>query len=237
MSEPYYGVRIQQLGLNKPVPEQWALFVERSFTFQWGTIANHSALGSNTQFAAIKDQPVATALSWELPYTLELAGISLALIMAISIPLGNYAAVNRNRPVDQASRLMSFSGFALPAFLLGNLLLIAVTLLVLPHTGFQVHSPWCNGGEPLPNEVFGSIPTTNCYANLGFGQQYPAWMANGVTTHPTGFVTLDAALHGQVLARLRHDHSDPHPGAGDRLRNDRGTAPVRAKQHARGDEP
>jgi ABC-type dipeptide/oligopeptide/nickel transport system permease component len=198
---PWYNERIKTLGLNTPVPEQWALYIERSFTFQWGTVANHSALGGAD--AAIRDKPVATALSWELPYTLELAAVSLTLIMIIAIPLGNYTAVNRNRPVDQASRLMSFSGFALPAFLLGNLLLIAVTLLILPHTGFQVHSPWCPAGETLPSELQGSIPTTTaCYGTLPFGQQYPAWIANGLTSKPTGFVTIDAALHGQYWLSL-----------------------------------
>src|ERR1700688_1132150 len=46
------------------------------------------------------------------------ASSSLALTLLLATPNGNYSAVYRNRPMDQGARVMLFSGFALPGFLL-----------------------------------------------------------------------------------------------------------------------
>lgn len=201
---PFYHRYLVRLGLNRPAPEQWALYMYRAFTFQWGRVANNSALGTSGGFSFLKDLPVATAISDELPYTLELAFLSLALIMVISIPLGNYAAVNRNRPVDQASRLMSFSGFALPAFLLGNLIIVGMVLVILPHIPASaegnIYPPWCHTqqGEPVLDEFQGSWPPPSCYS---FGNTTPTFV-NGAASSPTGFPTLDAMIHGQYWLAL-----------------------------------
>jgi len=194
-TNPVYKEYYDRLGLNRPIVEQWATYVYRSFTFQWGNVSNYSTVAQ--VYPELKGQPVATAIAWELPYTLELALLSLLLILIIAIPLGNASAVNRNRPIDQISRVMSFSGFALPAFLLGSLLVAGMVLLVLPHSGFLVRTPWCPHGEPLDEEFTYSIPpTSTCYAGLGFGYSYPPWIANGIHSGPTGFVAIDAVIHG-----------------------------------------
>jgi len=187
----YRDQLLDKLGLNQPLPVQWGLYMIRSFTFQWGTVNNYSTAGQSVPIS--KGQPVTTVLSWFLPYTLELALLALAIILAIAIPLGNLSAVYRNRPVDQASRVMSFSGYAIPAFLLGSLLLIGIVLGVSSVAGSVVHSPWCPNGEPWYNEFTGSWPQQLCFPN----QQYPSWLKSGVISSPTGFPTVDAAIHGQ----------------------------------------
>ena len=192
---PVYKQYTTKLGLNKPIVTQWATYVYRSFTFQWGNVSNFSTVAS--VYPSLRGVPVATALSWELPYTLELAGLALLIILVIAIPLGNLAAVNRNRPVDQISRVMSFSGFALPAFILGSVLVAGFVLLLLPHTGFDVKTPWCPGGNPIDEEFTYSMPQSSaCYPGLGFGASYPGWVWNGIHSTPTGFFTIDAFLHG-----------------------------------------
>ncbi len=191
---PVYAEYKAKLGLDKPIVVQWATYVYRSFTFHWGTVSNYSTVAGD--FPQLKAQPVATAIAWELPYTLELALLSLVIILVIAIPLGNASAVHRNRPIDQASRLLSFSGYALPAFLLGSLMVAGVILLFLPHTGFYVKTPWCPTGEPLAEEfTFSLPPTSTCYGALPLGT-YPGWVSNGIHSTPTGFLTIDAALHG-----------------------------------------
>ena len=192
---PVYRSYYDRLGLNRPIIEQWATYVYRSFTFQWGNVSNFSAVGQTVP--QLKGRPVATAMAWELPYTLQLAALSLLFILVIAIPLGNASAVNRNRPIDQISRVMSFSGFALPAFLLGSLLVAGMVLAFLPHTGFLVKTPWCPAGEPLDEEFTYSLPqTAACYSGLGFGSTFPSWISNGIRSTPTGFLPVDAALHG-----------------------------------------
>jgi peptide/nickel transport system permease protein len=192
-----YWSYLDQLGLNKPVFEQWAGYIYRSMTFQWGEVSNHSDVG--TTFSWAQGKSVATVISYELPYTLELAMFALILILIISIPLGNASAVNRNRAIDQFARVMSFSGYALPAFLLGSFLIAGFTMLIFIHSGYYIHTKWCPTGEPINYEFQGSWPLVGCYGNLPFGSSYPTWMGGGmndVHTSPTGFPTVDAFLNG-----------------------------------------
>ncbi len=188
---PSYTYYSGKLGLDKPIPEQWAIYMYNSFTFHWGYVSNGSTVAQ--YFKAIQGQPVTTVLGWFLPYTLELAALSLILILVISLPLGNLAAVNRNRPVDQAARVMSFSGFAMPGFLLSSLVLMAVVIAVGSGSGYVTHSPWCPGGSATYNEFTGSWPQSLCFP----GATYPSWLTGGgVISHPTGFPTIDAMYHG-----------------------------------------
>lgn len=189
---PILAHDLDVLGLNQPVPVRWAVYIYHSFDFQWGTVNNFSTA---TYFnAEIKDQPVTSALSWYLPYTLELALLSLGVILAISIPLGNLAAVHRNRPIDQAARILSFSGYAMPGFLLASLVLMGVVIFAGAPTGYFTHAPWCPGGELTYSEFTHSWPNSNCFS----GGNYPGWLSGGgIISHPTGFPTVDAALHGQ----------------------------------------
>ena len=194
-ANPVYTEYRDKLGLNQPIYVQWGTYLYRSFTFQWGNVSNFSTAAE--YYPQLKGEPVATAISWELPYTIELALLSLLLILIVAIPLGNLSAVYRNRPVDQISRVMSFSGYALPAFLLGSLVVAGMVLLFLPHFGYLVRTPWCPSGEPIDQEFTYSLPpTSSCYLGLPFGLSYPAWVQNGVHSTPTGFLTIDAALHG-----------------------------------------
>ena len=192
-TNPYYVQLASRLGIGQPAIVAWSGYMYRSLTFDWGTVSNHSTAGQTVPIA--QGQAVTTVLGWLLPYTLELAFLSLLIILAIAIPLGNLSAVFRNRPIDQASRIMSFSGYALPAFLLGSLLIIAVVLISGPYTGhlYYTHTPWCPSGEPVYNEVVGSWPQVACFS----GGVYPSWLVQGWPSSPTGFPTIDAAIHGQ----------------------------------------
>ncbi|HYA10051.1 MAG TPA: ABC transporter permease [Thermoplasmata archaeon] len=205
-TDALYRVYIHKLGLDQPVWTQWAVFTYHAFTLQWGTIENNSNVAIT--YSWLKNVPVTTAIGWMLPYTLELAALSLFFILIVAIPVGNLAAVNRNRPIDQIARVVSFSGFAVPAFLLGSLAMTGLILLLLPSTGFNVHTPWCRIGEPLPNEFTGSWPLASktfgedCYTglsprDLALNSGYPMWLTGGYASHPTGFPTLDAVLNGQ----------------------------------------
>ncbi|MCI4349474.1 MAG: ABC transporter permease, partial [Thermoplasmata archaeon] len=125
---PTYVRDVHSLGLDQPPWVQWGIYVRNSLTLNWGATDSHS-LASETLLGT-STLPIVTVLSWYLPYTLELAALSLFLILVISIPLGNYSAVYRNRPLDQGARVISFSGFALPGFLLATILLLAFTSLL-----------------------------------------------------------------------------------------------------------
>jgi peptide/nickel transport system permease protein len=68
--------------------------------------------------------PVRDLIASRLPVTLELAGFSLLVAMAIGIPSGLLAAVRRGSWIDSAVRAWSLVGLSVPEFWLGTLLII-----------------------------------------------------------------------------------------------------------------
>lgn len=183
-TNPAYVAGLKTLGLNQPIYVQWAHYMYDSLTLQWGYTAAH---GPASIVIGEQQLPVATVLSWYLPYTLELAAIALTLILLIAIPIGNYSAVYRNRPIDQGARILSFSGFALPSFILATLVLVAATVL---GGGF---TPQCNHQSFPFYQFYGSWPPAVCLP----GDSYPTWLSSQFASSPTGFPTIDALIHGQ----------------------------------------
>ncbi|HEV2317399.1 MAG TPA: ABC transporter permease [Thermoplasmata archaeon] len=186
-TNPTYTRAVHQLGLDQPIPVQWGRYIYDSLTLNWGYTDPHSTAAV---FAGTQDQsvPVLTVLSWYLPYTLELAAIALTLILLLAIPVGNYSAVYRNRPFDQGARVLSFSGFAFPGFLLAVLLLFAAVVL-----SGGISTNLCNHLATPYDLWFGSWPDQNCMIN----GVYPSWVgySNHYHTSPTGFPTIDAVFH------------------------------------------
>jgi ABC-type dipeptide/oligopeptide/nickel transport system permease component len=182
---PLYARALSTLGLNQPAPVQWADYMARSLTLNWG-YTNPNSVASTGAYLGHASYPVVEVLGWYLPYTLELALFALLIILVLAIPIGNYSAVHRNRPADQAARVMSFSGYALPAFLLGFLVLIGATYLSGGAT------PTCNFTSSHYTDWYGSWPVTSCLP----GDAYPAWIGSHLQTSPTHFPTIDALING-----------------------------------------
>ncbi|MDE1820265.1 MAG: ABC transporter permease [Euryarchaeota archaeon] len=210
---PQYANELRICGLDQTPPVQYGRYLYHTFTGQWGYVSNDSGMvqASNSPVKPcfsmnISQQQggctVMTLVSNWLPYTIELAAISLVLILAIAIPLGNKSAVHRNRPLDQGTRVFSFSGFALPSFLLG-----ALIILVL-YSALTVSNPYDqNNAFACENsayeQIVGSWPPalSQCYyqhfsngtSNLmPPGQPHftnPLW-----GTQPTGLPTLDGVI-------------------------------------------
>ncbi len=112
-------------GLDRPLVERYGVWL-------W------AVLQGDFGFSRLFAQPVITVLLPALGNTLALLGISLALALAIGLPLGIYAAVKPYSPRDYAVNLMAFAGISIPSFWLGLLLIIlfAVVLGILPAGGF-----------------------------------------------------------------------------------------------------
>lgn len=81
--------------------------------------------------------PVSQLIGAALPATLLLAFVSMAVSIALSIPLGIKAATSRGKGVDQAIRIFSLIGLSFPNFWLATMLvlLFAITLRILPPSG------------------------------------------------------------------------------------------------------
>src|SRR5580700_7090069 len=114
----------ETLGLNDPVPVQFARFVWRALHFDFGI---------SYQFK----QPVVDLIGERFPATIELAFVSALLALLLGIPMGVYTALNRRSWVSTLLLTVSLIGISLPVFLIGILLIFifAVTLGVLPSFG------------------------------------------------------------------------------------------------------
>jgi peptide/nickel transport system permease protein len=84
-------------------------------------------------------EPVTQEVISRFPVTLELAVAALFVSLLISIPVGIFAARNRNKGIDGVARVASLLGLSLPNFWLGILLIyvFAVLLGVLPSSGYR----------------------------------------------------------------------------------------------------
>ena len=102
---------IKTYGLNKPF---WVQYVT------WITQVFHGNLGWST----VVGMPVWNAIWSFLPATIELAIYATPLIIFMGIFLGTKAAAHKDKPLDHATRVMAISGWSLPLFWLGLMLLM-----------------------------------------------------------------------------------------------------------------
>jgi peptide/nickel transport system permease protein len=114
----------QVLGLNDPIPVQFARFVWHALRFDFGI---------SYQFK----QPVIDLIGARFPATMELAFVSALFALLLGIPMGVYTALNRRSWVSTLLLTVSLVGISLPVFLIGILLIFifAVTLGLLPSFG------------------------------------------------------------------------------------------------------
>jgi peptide/nickel transport system permease protein len=101
----------KQLGLNKPLPFQYLLWL-------WNLA--HLDLGYSYKQTASVD----TLLAARLPNTLLLVGTSTVLAILLAVPLGVLQAVRRNKPDDYTLTGLTFVFYSMPTFWLGLLLII-----------------------------------------------------------------------------------------------------------------
>ena len=97
--------------LDKPVLMQYALWVKRFFSFDFGR-------------SLVDDQPVAQKILSCLPATMLLHVSSLLLIFLIALPIGILSAVKRNSLFDRITTILVFIGYAMPTFWLALLLIL-----------------------------------------------------------------------------------------------------------------
>jgi peptide/nickel transport system permease protein len=101
----------EEMGLNKPRTEQFAIYVGKALKGDFG----NSVLTSNTVLHDIKRT---------FPATLELATVGIIIGAGLGIPLGVWAAVRRGGVADQVVRVMALIGYSVPIFWLGLMALV-----------------------------------------------------------------------------------------------------------------
>lgn len=115
--ERYYG-------LDRPALAQYVTWLQ-------------GALRGNLGLSIRYGQPVTALILARFPLTLELAFLAVLIALLIGVPVGVLSAVRQNSAFDVLGRMLSLLGLALPNFLVGTLIIYALSVYfkVLPTAG------------------------------------------------------------------------------------------------------
>ncbi len=126
-----------QLGLDRPVPIQYAAWLSRAL---------QGDLGRSFQ----THQRVTEAILERLPVTFELGVAALLISVTVALIVGTISAIKRNSAVDLLTTSFTIAGVSFPNFYLGLLLILLFAYVVpghiLPPGGFTPFAtdPWDN---------------------------------------------------------------------------------------------
>jgi len=113
-----------RLGLNKPLPVQYGIFLKDVL---------HGNFGKSYTYG----KPAMGLIMERMPATLELVAIAALLVLFIAIPLGVYAGAYPKRRSSRIIMSGSILGISLPSFWVGMMMIyiFAVMLRALPASG------------------------------------------------------------------------------------------------------
>jgi peptide/nickel transport system permease protein len=101
---------IHRMGLDRPLPEQYARYML-------------SVAQGDLGISRVTQRPVLTEIAIRLPATMELVLAAMFLIVAIAIPVGVIAATRQGGVVDRVSQFIAQLGVSIPSFWVGLLLI------------------------------------------------------------------------------------------------------------------
>lgn len=116
----------KQLGLDKPLPEQYAIFLGNALTGDLG----RSVRGERA--------PALELVFERFPASIKLAGLSVLVSLLIGLPFGVMTAVKKGSFTDGITRVIALLGQAAPVFWLGiaAIYVFSVRLGWLPTSGY-----------------------------------------------------------------------------------------------------
>ncbi|OCW57209.1 peptide ABC transporter permease [Hoeflea olei] len=113
-----------ELGLDRPLYEQFYLYAKKAVTGDFGE-------------SLLTKKPILQDLARAFPATLELATAGILIGTLLGIPAGVWAAVRQGRLIDQLVRIFGLVGYSAPIFWLGlmGLLLFYAKWGIVPGPG------------------------------------------------------------------------------------------------------
>lgn len=145
---------IRRNGLDKPVPIQFGIYIQRVI---------QGDLGDSIRFA----RPVSDLLAERLPITVELAFSALFFATLVGVPLGILAAYYRNSSIDVGTMVGANIGVSMPVFWLG-LMLAYIFSVILKDTPFALppSGRLTAGYQPVPFYELWGIATDDTASGL-----------------------------------------------------------------------
>lgn len=105
-SQSTYDKVFIELGLDKPLWQQFLIYLQNVFSGDFGE-------------SFLTKKPIVEDIARVFPATLELATVAIILGTAIGIPIGVLAAVKQGKLADQIVRVLGLVGHSAPIFWLG----------------------------------------------------------------------------------------------------------------------
>ena len=141
--EQLYEQTRERLGLDKPIPVQYGVWLGNMLTGDFG-------------FSTKYKQPVNQIVAAPLENTLMLNLFSLVLAFAITIPLGIVTAVRKNSAFDQTIQVGTIGGSSLPSFVIALvcIYLFAVKMPVFPISGSITAGSTATGMEAFGDRMY-----------------------------------------------------------------------------------
>jgi peptide/nickel transport system permease protein len=99
------------LGLNEPLHKRYFIWVS-------------NVLRGDLGYSLVNFRPVSDRIFAVLGNTLLLTGLAFFFSLVIAVPLGIYAAVNRNSLADRVISILAVAGFAIPTVWLSLMLIL-----------------------------------------------------------------------------------------------------------------
>ncbi|WP_299962979.1 ABC transporter permease [uncultured Roseobacter sp.] len=126
----------QQLGLSDPIVVQFVRWVGQLVQGDLGT-------------SIFSGKPVTELIGQRIEPTMLLALTTISFAVVVAVPLGTIAAFRAGSLLDRFVMLFSVSGFSVPVFVLGYILIytFSMTLKILPVQGYK--SPFTEGLGPF----------------------------------------------------------------------------------------
>ena len=124
MSQEQIEATIRSLGLDRPIWEQYFIFLG-------------SALKGQLGYSFTFNEPALKVIFDRFPATLELALAAIVIAIVIGLPLGLWAGVRPRSTIDRVIMTGSILGFRLPSFWVGLMMIIlfSIELGLLPTFG------------------------------------------------------------------------------------------------------
>ncbi len=167
------------LGLDRPVWEQFVYYMRDVLTGNFGTSIRTG-------------QPVIQDILHVMPATIELATFAILIGACLGIPMGVFAAVNKDRWPDHAVRVFSLFGHSMPIFWTGMIALIV----------FYAHLDLVGGSGRMDQFYIGLVDERTGFLlidSLRAGEMDVFWSA-------LNHLILPAALLGYSTIRIHHPH-------------------------------
>ncbi len=116
----------ERLGLNDPLPIQYVRWLKGMLTGDWGL---------SYKFG----RKVAAVLGDRIWPSIQLVGASLIIALVVSVPLGMFSALYRNRFVQYIANAGAMLGVSVPTFWLGMVILLyfSVRIRIIPSGGMM----------------------------------------------------------------------------------------------------